>query len=71
MTMYSNLKDPMDKLGVVLATIIGLLLALLFYSVITAPEAICKSGYVFTNSTHPVQILDENGKGIKCTKEMK
>jgi len=60
------------ELMIVLA-IIGILAAVA-YPVITGKtaresfnETKCVAGYTFTNTNNPVQILDQNGKGIPCS----
>ena len=32
-----------------------------------ANETKCISGYVFTNTRTPVQVIDQNGKGVPCS----
>ena len=60
--MNKNKGFTLIELLVVLAIIGAILAAFL----IGRDDTRCIGGYVFTNKSKPVQIMDEQGHGIRC-----
>lgn len=62
MKIQKNKGFTLIELLVVLAIIGAILAAVL----IGRDDTRCIGGYVFTNKSKPVQIMDEKGHGIRC-----
>ena len=62
MKIQKNKGFTLIELLVVVA-IIGLILAAFL---VGRDDTRCIGGYVFTNKSKPVQIMDEQGHGIRC-----
>jgi len=51
---------------VTMAVVGTLTIVLFIYKLSTMPQEKCIHGYLFTNSSPPMQIFTERGQGIKC-----
>ena len=43
-----------------------IVIVMAIYAVSTMPQEKCIHGYLFTNSSPPIQVFTETGKGIQC-----
>jgi hypothetical protein len=60
-------KEEEIVVGLIVFAILAIVL--MIYRGAGRPDTTCKGGYVFANTGHPTQILDEQGHGIPCEKK--